>query len=98
MTTTRSILISLLTGGLLLLGLAVPAAHATTAAPRVTAAAGSIFGPCTSLQYGDYRWFGKYLYECVHIAGLGGYYWVRVSFPGCGAATAPARETTAPAC
>jgi hypothetical protein len=70
---------------------------ARAAAPAATAATGSIFGPCTSLQYGDYRWFGKLLYECVHVPGLGGYYWVRVSFPGCGATPAD-RAARLPAC
>ena len=91
---TRRIAAVVLAAGLAGGALAAPAAHAATAAPARTAAAGSIFGPCTSLQAWQYRWFGKLLYECVYIKGLGGWYWVRVSFPGC-AATGPARETAA---
>ena len=88
---TRRIAALALGAGLMAGGAAAPAAHAATTAPARTAAAGSIFGPCTSLQAWQYRWFGKLLYECVYIKGLGGWYWVRVTFPGCGAA----RETRA---
>ena len=80
----------------LLLGFAVTAAPAAQAAvttsPARPAAAG-IFAPCTALQDGQIRYFGRNRYQCVYVWGLG-YYWV--SAPNtCRTGTAPARQTAA---
>jgi len=62
-------------------------APAASAAPAVPSVSGSIIAPCTPLQDGAFRWYGRTLTECRHVAGLG-YYWVTVSNSCSGASPA----------
>jgi hypothetical protein len=73
---------------LLIGGAVAAAAPAARAGPP-----SNIGGVCNWMQAGAYQWRGIYLYKCVYIWGMGGYYWVYVGTAGghCGpvAAAAP---------
>lgn len=91
---SRIILGLFLAAAVLFGGVAAQPASASAAAHPVArpAIVGSIFGPCSSLQSGQTRWFGSNLYECIYIRGLG-YYWVGIPSNFC---SAPARAGRVP--
>ena len=75
----------------LLAALFITAGLSTAAATiPATAAHASIIAPCTPLQDGQFRYYGRTLTECKFIVGLG-YYWVTVRNSCAKTGTAPAK-------
>jgi len=77
----------------LTLALTAPRARAATAGPPST-----IGGVCNWTQSGAYEWRGIYLYKCVYIWGMGGYYWVYVGTAGGHCSPVRAARPAAPTC